>query len=101
MHYSACPRRGQSEMIVQLKRRDPIGAQTAQALLQAALDGARAVAEVLGFEPNLGGDMRPRRKPVQVTADRFLGGTVAVCWSGIDPVDTSRHRAAQHRVADR
>jgi hypothetical protein len=70
-------------------------------VLQAALDRARDVAEVLGLEPHLGGDMGPRRQRSEMAADRLLGGAVAVDRRGVDPVDAGRDRARERGMSGR
>ena len=59
------------------------------------------IVHVLGFEPDLGGDVGTRHQRLQMAADGFLRRAIAVDRRGVDPIDAARDRAPQRVVPGR
>ena len=90
-----------SDVIVQLQQLDLLQPQPLEARFQAALDPARNIVHVLGFEPDLGGHLGTRHQRLQMAADGFLRRAMAVDRRGVDPIDAAGDRAPQRVVARR
>ena len=62
------------DLVVELQQRHPVEPQPLQALLQAALDGARDIGQIAALEPHLGGDVGPRRQRREMAPDGLFRG---------------------------
>src|SRR3954453_1636581 len=77
---------GSAELVVQLKQGNAVRAQPLEALLQAALDRAADVHQVVGLDADLGGDVGPWLQGGQMAANRLLGGAATIERRGVDQV---------------
>src|SRR5262249_51900694 len=76
-------------------------AQTLETFREATLDRAAQVAHVVALDPDLGGDLRPRRQRTDVAPDRLFGSAVAIERGGVDPVDAGLDGTGQRRDTSR